>query len=213
MGLEIDHVVFCVADLDLGASVLLRDHGLESLEGGKHLGHGTANRIVPLGSTYMELVSVVDEQAAGASGFGRWVESRAGDELTPHALCLRTDDLDAVCRRLGLDATVMSRERPDGSELRWRLAGLESMIELGLPFFIQWEVEPNDHPGAGGQERSQIASVSITLTGDVDLLGTWAGGTPGLVLGPGEPGVAVVVISIAGRRRLVIGDLGSHPPS
>jgi len=61
----IDHVVMAVRDLDDAGDRLLRDHGLASVPGGRHARWGTANRIVPLGEDYIELIGVVDgEQAA-----------------------------------------------------------------------------------------------------------------------------------------------------
>src|SRR5687767_15772991 len=42
-------------------------HGLASVDGGRHRDFGTANRIIPLGSTYLELVAVVDPGAAARS--------------------------------------------------------------------------------------------------------------------------------------------------
>ena len=40
----------------------------------------------------------------------------------------------------------MSRIKPDGTRLGWRLAGLSGMLDRGLPFFIEWE--PGNHPAA-----------------------------------------------------------------
>ena len=56
-------------------SDLAADFDLPSVDGGRHPGWGTANRIVPLGDTYIELVTVVDEAEAAQSPFGRWVAS------------------------------------------------------------------------------------------------------------------------------------------
>src|SRR5918912_1070991 len=50
-----------VADLDAAAHELEARHGLASIEGGRHAGWGTANRIVPLRESYIELITVVDE--------------------------------------------------------------------------------------------------------------------------------------------------------
>jgi hypothetical protein len=68
--LEIDHVIVAVADLDVAAAALEREHGLASVAGGRHPGHGTGNRIVPLGDSYLELMAVVDEDEASASPLG-----------------------------------------------------------------------------------------------------------------------------------------------
>ena len=89
-------MVLGVADLDAAASRLEQAFGLTALPGGRHPGWGTANRIVPLGSCYLELVTVVDAAEAGASDFGRWVLAMlAGGPAVGWAV--RTSDL-ASCR-------------------------------------------------------------------------------------------------------------------
>ena len=169
--MELDHVLIAVADLDAAAQEVEVRFGLASVEGGRHQGLGTANRIVPLGKTYLELVAVVDDAEAAASGFGSWV---AGGDL-PRLLgwCVRTDDLDEVADRLGLTIADGSRARPDGTVLRWRMAGLErSAEEPSLPFFIEW--------GAGtpypGEALAQSATVDeLRLQGDPRRIAQWVG--------------------------------------
>ena len=190
MSSVIDHIVLCVEDLDEAADEIERILDLESQAGGRHSGHGTANRIVPLGSSYLELVAVVDAQEASSSPFGDWVGSRAAEGLEAHAVCLRSDDLEAVCGRLGLNPVEMSRTKPNGTELRWRLAGLEEMISLGLPFYIEWAIDPSDHPGRSGM--TEEVSVEVTLRGDPQLLATWTAGSEGVSVESGRPGIEAV---------------------
>lgn len=192
MSLAIDHIVLCVEDLDEAAGEIQGRLGLGSLAGGRHSGHGTGNRIVPLGSSYLELVAVVDSEESASSVFGDWVSSTAAKGLEAHAICLRTDDLDSICERLGLDPVPMSRAKPDGTELRWRLAGLQEMISQGLPFFIEWDIDPSDHPG-----RSPVAeevSVEAALRGDRKLLATWTAGSEDVSIVAGEPGIEAVIL-------------------
>jgi hypothetical protein len=190
MSPSIDHIVLCVDDLDEAGEELQRRFGLRSLAGGRHAGHGTANRIVPLGSAYLELLAVVDHEEALSSTFGRWVAGKAARGPEPHALCLRTDDLDSICERLGLVPVSMRRVKPDGSELRWRVAGLEDMISRGMPFYIEWDIDPQDHPAHAGTPREAL--VDATLAGDPDLLARWTAGCEGVSLESGEPGIASV---------------------
>ena len=195
MRLSIDHVLFCVDGLEEAGAELERRFNLASLPGGRHTGHGTANRIVPLGSSYLELVAVLDPEEALSSSFGNWVAARAAGGLEPHAICLRTDDLNAVCDRLGLAAVTMSRIKPDGSELRWRLAGLENMISRGTPFYIEWEIDPARHPAKSS--AAVDVQVEATLRGDRELLESWTAGTEGISVEAGEPGVASVVLRLS----------------
>lgn len=199
MSLEIDHVVLCVSDLDGAADRLETDYGLTSKEGGRHSGHGTANRIVPLGASYLELVGVVDPEETRASSFGRWVAANASERLAPHALCLRTDELDALCDRLGLVPVAMTRKKPEGTELSWRVAGLELAFSEGLPFFIEWDIDPADHPGrAALSQATETTAVEVSLSGDIGKLADWVGGADGVTLRDGNPGLDSVVVRTDG---------------
>jgi len=175
---RIDHVVFAVRDLDEAAERFRRDWGLDSSPGGRHPGWGTANRIVPLGRDYLELIAVVDEDEALRSVFGRAVLERAAAGGGWVAICVEPGDLDAVASRLGLDVSEGRRERPDGAELRWRSAGLEDPRRGSwLPFFIAWDVPSELHPGsvrAGhGLRAGGIAWVEVA--GDRARLRDWLG--------------------------------------
>lgn len=156
--LEFDHVIVAVTDLATAAARFERDYGLSSAEGGRHRGLGTGNRIVPLGRSYVELMAVVDEEEARSSPLAAWVRATCahGDRLG--ALCLRTDDAGAVAARLGTPALEMGRVKPDGTELRWKLAGLEqTLADSRLPFFIEWFAGPADQPGATPVEHASGA--------------------------------------------------------
>jgi hypothetical protein len=201
--LRIDHVVFAVPDLDAAADRFRRDHGLDSARGGRHAGWGTANRIVPLGHEYIELIAVEDEAVAAGTRFGRAVLERAQGGGGWLAICVSTDDLDAVAGRLGLDVTAGSRERPDGTEVRWRSAGLEDpRREPFLPFFISWEAA-GSHPGrlrAGhGVQAKGIARIDVQ--GDDRSLRSWLGGDdlPIRVMDAGARVVSVALATHAGQ--------------
>src|SRR5688572_29225275 len=100
--MEIDNVLLSATDLAAGARELEARHGLASIDGGRHPGWGTANRIVPLGAAYLELVAVVDAAEAARSPFGSWVAGVRPGTVRPFGWAVRTDELDAVARRLGL---------------------------------------------------------------------------------------------------------------
>jgi Glyoxalase-like domain len=188
--MELDHVLVAVDDLDAAARQVEEGYGLESVEGGRHQGLGTANRIVPLGETYLELVAVVDDAEAAGSGFGRWVAG--GDVPRLLGWCVRTD-LDGVAHRLGLTIADGARARPDGAVVRWRMAGLErSADEPSLPFFIEW--------GAGtpypGEALAQSATIDeLRLQGDPDRIAQWVSGANlPLSITEGDPALLAVVL-------------------
>ena len=148
-GLWMDHVIYAVDDLDAAGAVMFDREGLASVPGGRHEGWGTANRIVPLGESYLELITVVDVDEAEQSEFGRAVRRALTEDHPLVGWVVATDDIDGVAKRLELEVEEKSREAEDGSTLSWRLAGLERALKTGaLPFFVQWDVPPERHPGA-----------------------------------------------------------------
>jgi Glyoxalase-like domain len=197
--LRLDHVVYAVRDLDAAAVRFREEFGLDSSVGGRHEGWGTANRIVPLGDQYLELVGVVDRDEARANAFGRSVLERAGAGGAWLLICVATDDVEAVAERLGLEVSEGARERPDGELLRWRMAGLgDPRREPWMPFFITWDVPPELHPGrdrAGHSVRAgSIAGVEIG--GDADRLEEWLGGDELPIRVAGDaPGIRRVAVA------------------
>lgn len=194
MTLQLDHVVVCVADLAEAARRYESDHGVVAVDGGRHPGHGTANKLVPLGDSYIELLAVVAPKEAKTSPLGTWALHRAAVPGAD-AVCLRTDDLDAVTDRLDLEQTEMSRVTPDGVVLGWRLAGLKPALSNHVPFFISWDVPPDLHPGRIPVEHpaGEVRLVDTEMTGDslhVTRLREWA---------PAPDGVAYVATSIGER--------------
>lgn len=150
----VDHVLLPVADLDEGAQRLRDRFGLESIAGGRHPNVGTANRIVPLGSQYLELIAIIDPEEAAASLLGRRVARALKDGTTFVAWALRTQDLDALRRKFqtaGWDLPPMiegSRNRPDGQALSWRTQYLDSSpVPIAIPFVIEWRIPNGLHPG------------------------------------------------------------------
>jgi hypothetical protein len=200
MNLVPDHLVVCVDDLDEADGEFRSRFGLGSVPGGSHPGHGTANRIVPLGDSYIELVAVVDAPEASRSAFGKWVATGTDGSLEVGALCLRTDDIQAVTDRLGIDPTAMSRKRPDGTTLSWRIAGVEQTISEGLPFFIEWDVPNEELPGMTSIAHpvGDAHLKSVTLHGHKEQLANWVGAASTVEVVTGRPAITAIVGTSSG---------------
>jgi Glyoxalase-like domain len=173
--LAVDHVLVPVLDLDIAAAEIESRYGLSSVEGGRHPAWGTANRIVPLGDSYLELVAVVDCETAAQAAFGRWIAGATRGR--PLGWALRTDAIDAVGRRLGLTVVPGSRTTPGGALITWRSAGVEvATREPALPFFIEW-ADGTAHPGAtlvrhpGGPATLKL----VSMAGDPARISAWLG--------------------------------------
>jgi len=203
---RIDHVVLGSRDLDATADRYRRQHGLASVPGGRHAAWGTANRIVPLGDDYVELLAVVDRDVAASSAFGTFLRDLTAEGDRWFTVCVADDDLDGTAARLGLDVVRGSRLRPDGREISWRSAGLEDpKRDPWLPFFIEWQTA-DAHPGRMPADRP-VAATGISwveMAGDEARLGEWLGGAelPIRMVG-GESGVRAVGLSSPGGEILL----------
>jgi Glyoxalase-like domain len=197
--LELDHVIIAVLDLDAAARELEARHGLASVAGGRHAGWGTANRIVPLGETYIELITVVDETEAGGSVFGRWVAGALRSSPgRPLGWVARTDRLDEVAGRLGLSVSAGSRPGRGGGLLRWRLAGVEqAAAEPALPFFVEWgEGTPLPGRAVVAHPAGAVRLGWVELGGNAERVAGWLG-TESLPIAvrAGAPGVVGIVLA------------------
>jgi hypothetical protein len=210
MAVWTDHVVYAVADLDEAAERWREELGLASVPGGRHPGWGTANRLIPLGEDYIELIAVGAAAEAAQSRFGRAVGELGAAGGGWFTWCLGDDDIEATAARLGLEMTSRSRERPDGSVIRWRSCGLDQAIaQRGTPFFIDWQVPTELHPARTPIEHPaapvRIAEVEVAV--DPAALADWMGpndsGAPHTVV-PGE-GIVAVRLDLADGGSLRIG--------
>jgi hypothetical protein len=194
---ELDHVLIAVTDLEAAGAEMEARQGLSSVVGGRHPGWGTANRIVPLGPSYLELVAVVDEQAAARSAFGRWVAGGASSLGRPLGWAVRTGELDEVGRRLGLPVRSGSRVAASGGLLRWRSAGIEqAAAEPCLPFFIEWAAGvPLPGTMVVAHPAAPVRISELLLDGEPDRVASWLGdhALP-IVVHAGRPAVAAVVL-------------------
>jgi hypothetical protein len=208
---RLDHAVYAVRDLDAAADRWWDTFGLASVPGGRHPAWGTANRIVPLGRDYLELLCPVDAEVAGRAPLGRRLLELTAEGDAWFALCLADDDLDATAARLGLPVEAGERARPDGSVIRWRSAGLEAPARgPSLPFFIGWDAPPGEHPGRIEIEhRADVRGISaVEVAGIPNDLRDWLAGADvpiTVIADDGPRGVRSVTLDVAGGRQLVVG--------
>jgi glyoxalase-like protein len=207
--LRIDHVVLAVRDLDASAERLWGEHGLRFVAGGRHPRWGTANMIAPLGSDYVELLSVVDERVGSETALGKMLLGLTVDGDRWFSVCVADDDIDTTAARLGLTVQPGARTRPDGTEVRWRGAGIEDRADdLWLPFFISWDVPRELHPGAAPvRHRVDAEGIAwVEVGGDEVRLGAWVGGAdvPIRVVDDADRRVRAVGISLRDGSEIVI---------
>jgi hypothetical protein len=208
---RIDHVVLAVRDLDEAADRLLAATGLDAVEGGRHPGWGTANRIVPLGDDYVELLCVVDPEVGARTTLGRALLDLTQDGRDRwFSVCMADPAIDATAARLGLTVEPGARTRPDGTQVRWRGAGIEDPARPAwLPFFIAWDIPPQEHPGRmpAAHRVAPMGIGGVEMAGDATLLQGWLGGAEvpiTCVADDGPHGVRSVEVGLADGGEIVL---------
>ncbi len=205
--MRIDHVLWGVRDLDAAAARLFSEYGLAVSGGGEHPGLGTANRIVPLGEEYIELIAVVDPGSPNSFAAALTEQIVDGDALV--GVSLEVDDIDLVADRIGSGVLAAERATPDGPPLRFRITGMEFAVAERLPFFIQWDEgrerrlggTPAQHRGVTPMGLAWV-ELGVEPERAADYLGV---PVPGLRLVEGTRGVRAVGIEVADGSEIVIG--------
>jgi len=209
---RLDHVMIVVRDLDHAAAAY-RQLGFRVIDGGRHTGMGTHNKIIRFGLDYLELLAVYSEEEAQGFASRRaildFLEEREG--AFTYALAVRGLPPDAPA---GEDR---ERQRPDGSVLRWRTAYQDLMGQQPIrPFLIEWaesdaellaryqrEGEAGAHPN-GAQAWMGVTigvpDVAEARTAYRELLG--ADNPPGVELVSGA-GIQRLTIRSTGEARTI----------
>ena len=201
MTIELDHVLVAVTDLVAAATRFAEAHDLDSIPGGRHPDWGTANRIVPLGATYLELIAAIDPVEAAESPLGRWVAGSATASGRLLGWAVRTTKLDEIAQRLDLVPVAGSRATSTGDVLHWRTVGVdEAIADPSLPFFIE-RASGAPFPGTAA---APVAAISrLELSGDAATLAAWLGDhTLPVEISRGRARVERIVL--AGRRGEIV---------
>lgn len=134
----IDHIVIVVNDLDT-AGTQFEAAGFTVTPGGSHP-TGTHNALIPFSDgSYIELIAIENPDLAKGHPWFERMEGKEGfvtfavgaDPLDYELARLASRGIAAVNRKDG------ARTRPDGQQLQWKSAALESDPPVFLPFLIQ----------------------------------------------------------------------------
>ena len=152
---SLDHIIIGVHNLEEAARVFGDRLGLVPSGGGIHPSGGTANRIVVIGDTYLELLAI-DRPGEAQESLRRRLEQGQG-YLN---FVLASDDIDAdsqAIRQRGVELNgpvAGSLRSADGRERRWMRTDIErpEMVQR-YPFIIQ-------HDSVGEERRRRLAGWS-----------------------------------------------------
>jgi hypothetical protein len=176
-GMRLDHLSYAAGPDGLAntASWIGRLLGEEFADGGIHPRFGTRNMVLPLTpGTYLEIVDVLDHPASDKAPFGQAVRARSQLGGGWLGWVVAVDDIAAIEHRLGQDAVLGNRHRPDGHELKWHQIGVTGLqSDPQLPFFVQWDSPADEHPSIGASGNLRLDCLEIA--GDPARVSEWLG--------------------------------------
>lgn len=139
----IDHLVYATSDVDRTVLDLARRLGVEAVAGGRHLGFGTRNALLSLGTSYLEIIGPDAGQHRPASGYWYGVENIAEPRLVTWTA--RVEHIERVAAHshgAGYnpgDVHKVFRELPNGEQLSWRLTMPMGAGDGLVPNIIEWD--------------------------------------------------------------------------
>lgn len=151
----LDHIIIGVRNLDAAASTFADKLGLIPSGGGIHPIGGTANRIIVIGDTYLELITVDRPKEAQES-----IRQRLAKGEGYLNFVLSSNDLEADCQAMRqrgvsvLGPVPGSLRAADGRSRAWTRADVERAdLTQRYPFLIQ-------HDSVGEERRRRLAGWS-----------------------------------------------------
>ena len=142
-GVQIDHLVYAAADLDVATEQLERELGVRPAFGGRHPAFGTHNALLGLGGrAYLEALAPDPGAAQPATPGTFGLADENGSELLA-TWAIACDDIEAAvarARERGFDpGDPVPLERVDehGNRLTWQLT-LNFLAGGPMPFLISW---------------------------------------------------------------------------
>jgi hypothetical protein len=164
----VDHLLLGVSDLDVGIRWVMDQTGVKAVIGGVHPGRGTRNALISLGNRqYLEILAPDPAQKETQPMF----ELAGLKEPVLIAWAVSTTDIEALAlkaRKSGFSIegpTAGSRNKADGSILRWKALSIASDFSQGfadpVPFFIQWDAG-SLHPSQDSPEGCLLQSLALT---------------------------------------------------
>jgi len=141
---DLDHIMWGARDLDAGVAFLEAKTGVRAVFGGVHPKRGTRNALLSLGKgQYLEILALDPAQANARDVRATELERLTAPRILTWAAATRDiEALDKKLRSAGLETSGVvagSREKPDGTVLRWKTLAVAEQNEDVVPFVIEWD--------------------------------------------------------------------------
>lgn len=227
MHATVDHLLYASPDIDLGIAEIERLTGVRPVYGGQHLGLGTHNALISLGTrTYLEVIAPDPSQTVVSLTLPYGMGSL--EEPALRAWAASPDAIETAAREgraAGIDyedVTDHSRRTPDGGDVRWRMTTRKTEDGLAvIPFLIDWEgtTHPSERVPGGVRlvqfrvltpEPAGIERQLRAIGADVPVSSAAIPGLEAVLIGPSG---REVVLTSRGRVRGTIATRNVTPPS
>lgn len=162
----IDHLVYCVHDLDVSIEHFYEAYGLKATIGGKHANQGTRNALINLGNNcYLELLAIDKENKSIARNRWMGIDLLQVDKFTRWAM--GSSQIDSLSKSLREYNEILGqsiqgeRLKPDGTLLSWKMTVPASHPEVELmPFLIDWS-DSVSYPTDGLDQQGQLIELQL----------------------------------------------------
>jgi len=162
--MSVDHIVYAVPDLEEGVAAIEQRLGVRAIPGGRHESAGSHNALLGLGgASYLEIIA--PDPTNPNPPHPRAFNLDEGGRPRLAGWATRTtsiDDLVGHARAAGYDPGPiqdLSRRRPDGVLLEWRLTRSAAGGEFVLPFVIDWGEA--QHPSTTSPQGAVLRRLAI----------------------------------------------------
>ena len=161
---EVDHFMWAAVDLESASAEFERLTGVRPAFGGRHIGFGTHNALVSLSNgSYMEVLALDPEQDTGGPLGAEIALLTSPAILAFHIKRADLESVVSVYEEMNIDYKGpfdLSRQRPDGVVLKWRLLLPESPVyKHALPVFIDWMDAP--HPSTSTPTGCELTQFEV----------------------------------------------------
>ncbi len=177
----LDHLVYATPDLHASVEALTERFGTEPTPGGAHPGWGTRNALIGLGiGVYLEIIGPDPRQPDPERSRPFLIDNLTDARLVTWAY--RHPDPESMRKTLELTlrnapgnqevrlgpVRAMSRARPDGETLHWRVSDPMALPVGGIvPFVIDWGTTP--HPSTALPNECKLLELVVSHP-EVDTL-------------------------------------------
>lgn len=203
----LDHLVMVTPDLEATSEAVGTALGIHPSVGGRHIGRGSANRLVALGAdAYLEVIGRDPRQPDPPQPRPFGLDDVVGAHLVTFAARVTSMPAALAAARIaGYDpgeATAMQRATAEGDLLSWTLTAPPAWSAGVVPFLIDWGA--TRHPSETSAQGATLRFLRVTHPEASRIRAVFAALDLAIEVADGpEPGLDAVIDGPSGTLTLV----------